>query len=143
MPIQQLTPPQAKELMDQEAVYVDVRSVPEFTSGHPAGAINIPLLHMQGGGMSPNAEFAKVIEKTLPKDKKLLIGCQAGGRSMRACQLMETMGFSDLYNVMGGFGGGQNLSTGAPVKGWKDQGLPVSTDNGEGVGYESLLSKAK
>ena len=143
MPIQQITPLEASAalLKSSEAVYVDVRSVPEFTGGHPAGAINIPLLHMSGGGMASNADFQKVASAVLPKDKKLLIGCQAGGRSQKACMILEQLGYTNLSNVMGGFGGGQNPSTGEPVKGWKDSGLPVSQDNGDGVSYESLAAK--
>jgi rhodanese-related sulfurtransferase len=145
MPIQQLTPQDVQTILSGQthALYVDVRSVPEFEKGHPAGAINIPLLHMKDGGLALNADFQRVASAVLPKDKKLLIGCQAGGRSQKACMILEQLGFSDLANVMGGFGGGQNPATGAPVKGWKDSGLPVSQENGDGVSYESLAAKVK
>ncbi len=145
MPIQQLAPQEAQTILseDKTALYVDVRSVPEFEKGHPQGAINIPLLHMRDGGMAPNPDFQAVAAAALPKDKRLLIGCQAGGRSQKACIILEQLGYTNLSNVMGGFGGGQNPATGAPVKGWKDSGLPVSQDNGDGVSYESLAAKAK
>lgn len=145
MPIHQVTPQEAQKTLegDANALYVDVRSIPEFTQGHPKGAINIPLMHFQGGGMAPNPDFQKVASTVLPKNKKLLVGCQAGGRSQKACMILEQLGYENLSNVMGGFGGGQDPMTGAPVKGWKDSGLPVSQDNGEGVSYESLALKAK
>ena len=140
MPIEQITPTQAQALLEKEmeALYVDVRSIPEFAAGHPKGAINIPLLHSTGGGMTPNPDFQSVVEKILPKNKKLVVGCQAGGRSQKACQILSAAGYEDVSNVMGGFGGGMNSLTGEPLKGWKDQGLPVSQDNGEGIGYEFL-----
>src|SRR5262245_2389486 len=147
MPIQQIDPSRAKEILDEnpEALYVDVRSIPEFVRGHPIRAVNIPLLHFQEQTqqMTPNPDFAKVAEAVLPKEKTLVVGCMVGGRSQRACEALEQMGFQNLYNVQGGFGGGRNPETGEPIAGWSQRGLPVSQENGEGVGYESLLAKAK
>lgn len=141
MPINQITPEQAKTILDQDpnAVYLDVRSIPEFTQGHATGAINIPLMHYNpaAGGMAPNAEFPKVAEAVLPKDKPLVVGCKMGGRSQKACEILSRIGYQNVSNIDGGFGGNEHQ------KGWKDLGLPVSTDNGEGVGYESLAAKAK
>ena len=144
MSIQQISPAEAKETLDQDsqALYVDVRSIPEFTAGHPKGAINIPIMNRGGYGMEPNSDFLKVAKAVLPKDKKLLVGCQAGGRSQKACEMLEAEGYTQLANVFGGFGGGRNPETGEPQPGWKDLGLPVDTDNGEGVSYESLKKKA-
>jgi len=145
MPIQQISPEEAQDILDEnpQALYLDVRSVPEFTAGHPAGAINIPLMHKGAMGMQPNGDFLKVAEAVLPKDKVLLVGCLSGGRSQRACDMLEEKGFSHLSNVYGGFGGGRNPETGEPQPGWKDLDLPVSQDNGEGVSYDSLAAKAK
>ncbi|MBF0491934.1 MAG: rhodanese-like domain-containing protein [Deltaproteobacteria bacterium] len=145
MPITQLTPLEAKDLLDQnpDALYVDVRSIPEFSRGHPKGALNIPLNHLneQKRQMQANPDFLKVTQAHLPKDKLLIIGCQAGGRSQQACNFLEEAGYTQLYNMMGGFGGGRNFETGEPVQGWAAEGLPVSTENGEGIGYESLVKK--
>lgn len=139
MPIQQTTPDKAKAILDEDsnAVYLDVRSIPEFTQGHAAGAINIPLMHYNpaAGGMVPNPDFPRVAEAVLPKDKKILVGCKMGGRSQKACEIMERLGFNDVSNIDGGFGGNDHQ------EGWKDLGLPVSMENGEGVGYESLTKK--
>ncbi|MFO1463153.1 MAG: rhodanese-like domain-containing protein [bacterium] len=145
MPIQQINPEAAKQILDEDsqAIYVDVRSIPEFAAGHPIRAVNIPIMHKGGYGMEPNGDFLKVAEAVLPKDRKLIVGCLAGGRSQKACELLEQRGFSILYNVYGGFGGGRNPETGEPQLGWKDLGLPVSDENGDGVSYQSLAAKAK
>ncbi len=137
MPIAQITPDQAKTILDQnkDAIYLDVRSIPEFTEGHAVGAINIPLMHFGAGGMTPNPEFPKVAEANLPKDKKIVVGCKMGGRSAKACEILARLGYQNLSNIDGGFGGHDRQ------KGWKDLGLPVATDNGEGVNYESLAKK--
>jgi len=145
MPIEQVDCEEAKKILDQDpnALYLDVRSVPEFTAGHPIRAINIPLLHKGPAGMTPNPDFQKVVTALLPKDKRLLVGCLAGGRSQKACDILEAEGYSQLHNVCGGWGGGRHPETGEPLQGWKELGLPTSQDNGEGVGYESIAAKVK
>ena len=70
--------------------YVDVRSIPEFESGHPTGAHNVPLLNRdrQTGQMRPNPDFLTVMQANYPPESKLLIGCQMGGRSAQAGQIL-------------------------------------------------------
>ena len=67
--MRRISPGEARELIEKEGyVYVDVRSVPEFESGHPEGAYNVPLLHMGPAGMTPNPEFLSVMQQRFPKD---------------------------------------------------------------------------
>ena len=137
MPIQQITPTQAKAILDEdpEAIYLDFRSIPEFTQGHANGAINIPLMHSQGGQMTPNPDFPRIAQAVLPKEAKVVVGCKMGGRSQKACDILDRVGHENIFNIDGGFGGNERQ------KGWKDLGLPVSTENGEGVSYESLSKR--
>lgn len=51
MPVQKVSSSQAVALCAADAVYLDVRSVPEYEAGHAPGAYNIPLLHAGPGGM--------------------------------------------------------------------------------------------
>lgn len=44
--------------------------------------------------------------------------------------------------MVGGFGGSQD-HLGRIVPGWQAEGLPVSTENGDGVGYPSLSEKVR
>lgn len=143
MAIKQVEPPQAHQTLQQssEAVYVDVRTEEEFAQGHPEGAINIPVMFLRPGQPQPNPDFLAVAEKVLPKDKKLVVGCMAGGRSQRACEILEDAGFTDLTNVRGGFGGQRDASGTVVVQGWRDAGLPVSRDLGESA-YAALRAKA-
>ena len=62
MTIKQITVQQAQQQQASGATYLDVRSIPEFQQGHPPGAVNIPLLHLdpQTGQMRPNPEFLTV-----------------------------------------------------------------------------------
>jgi rhodanese-related sulfurtransferase len=143
MAIKQLDPPEAHATLeaDAEAVYLDVRTEEEFEAGHPTGAVNIPVMFMIPGRPQPNPDFLTVAEKTLPKGTKLLVGCLSGGRSQRACELLEEAGYTDLTNVRGGFGGARDASGSIAVKGWRDAGLPVAQGPGEGA-YPALREKA-
>ena len=144
MAIKQITPQQAHDLMqnDSQIIYLDVRTEPEFTAGHPRSGVNIPAFFFQAPGRpSPNPDFLKVVEASIPKNASIIVGCQAGGRSQRAADLLEQSGYTNVSNMMGGFGGGQDQA-GNPIPGWRDAGLPTTTENGDGVSYASLAAKA-
>jgi rhodanese-related sulfurtransferase len=144
MPIKQQIPPEAHETLKQnpDALYLDVRTEGEFAAGHAAGAINIPVMVARGPGqMQLNPDFVEIAEKVLAKGKKLVVGCMAGGRSQRACEMLEEAGFTDLTNVVGGFGGQRDASGKVVVTGWKDSGLPVTTDLGDAA-YAAQKAKA-
>lgn len=145
MPITQLEPPEAHKLLtaNPDAVYLDVRTEAEFAHGHPAGAINIPVVFFKGPGqVEPNQDFMAVAERVIHKEKKLIVGCMAGGRSQRACEMLESAGYLDLTNVRGGFGGARDASGQVVVPGWRDAGLPVSTEVTDANGYQGLLAAA-
>jgi rhodanese-related sulfurtransferase len=144
MPINQLEPKEAHQTLqnNSDALYLDVRTEQEFAQGHPAGAINVPFVFIKGPGqMEPNPDFVAVVEKTIPKAKKLVVGCLSGGRSQRACEALEQQGYTDLTNVRGGFGGARDASGQVIAAGWRDAGLPVSQDLGP-ASYQELRKKA-
>jgi rhodanese-related sulfurtransferase len=122
-----VSPREAHELMGQGYVYVDVRSTPEFTEGHPAGAVLVPFAEMGPTGMQPNPQFVAQLAARFPKDAKLVIGCQAGGRSARAVAALEQSGFTALVDQRAGFGGARGPTGQVVEKGWRDEGLPVET----------------
>jgi rhodanese-related sulfurtransferase len=69
----------------------------------------------------PNPAFLAVVQRHFPPGATLLVGCQSGMRSQRACELLADAGYTDLANVRDGFGGSED----AP--GWKESGLPVES----------------
>ena len=84
MAVKEITPQQAHETLsaDPSAVYIDVRTAQEFANGHPAGAVNIPVAFADPArGMVLNPDFVSVVERNFAKDKKIIVGCQAGPRS--------------------------------------------------------------
>ena len=142
MPIKHVDVQEADRLQTAEGyAYIDVRSIPEYDGGHPAGAHNVPLLHYdaQTGQKTPNSEFLAVMQANYSRDAKLLIGCQIGGRSTQAAQLLTSRGYQHVANVRGGFGGAHDPATGALVdEGWSMAGLPVETTAPPGGSYEEL-----
>ena len=144
MAIKEITPQQAHDLLaaNADAVYIDVRTEREFANGHPQGAVNIPVAFPDPArGMMVNADFVKVVEVNFARDKKIVVGCQAGPRSNAAANLLQQAGFQDVSNMLGGFGGMRDQMGTVIAPGWAASGLPVSDDNGEGVSYESIKSK--
>lgn len=135
---------EARQQLESGSIYVDVRSQPEFAAGHPAGAVNVPLLDRdpRSGQMMPNPDFVQIMQANFPADAKLLIGCQVGGRSMRAAQMLETFGFQDVTNVKGGFSGQRDPMGRSVAPGWEESGFAVATDAPAGMSYEDLLKKA-
>jgi rhodanese-related sulfurtransferase len=128
-----VTPEEAAKLIEQGYVYIDVRSIPEYEQGHPAGARNVPFMNYEGGRMVLNAEFMQVMEKLFPKDSKLVLGCKSGGRSLQAATLLERIGYKNLVDMRGGFDGEMNPHTGQMgVPGWSRVGLPVETTTAGG-----------
>jgi hydroxyacylglutathione hydrolase len=74
-----------------DALILDVRRRAEFEAGHIRGATNIA-----------HTRLAAELER-LPRGRRIAVHCQAGGRSARACALLQKHGF-DVANVTGGFG---------------------------------------
>jgi len=75
-----------------EYMILDVRSKREFGETHLNGAINIPL-----------PEIKKNIGKII-KDKKakILVYCEYGIRSKKAVDIIQKMGYVEVYNLKGG-----------------------------------------
>jgi rhodanese-related sulfurtransferase len=140
----QISVTEARALQAAGSTYVDVRSSAEFEAGHPKGAVNVPLLERDEdtGQMAPNPDFLRVMQATFAADAPLLIGCQVGGRSSRAAQMLESFGFSDVANVRGGFGGMRDPGGRLVDPGWAESDLPVEHDQPEGRSYRELLAKA-
>lgn len=141
MPFRRVSPADAQALIEKEGYsYVDVRSVQEFQAGHPAGAYNVPLMEMGAMGMTPNPEFLAVMEKRFPKDSRLVVGCKAGGRSMRAAGMLEAAGYTSVVDQRAGFEGGPSPS-GSVEPGWRPAGLPVSKEAAPDHTYAGIVEK--
>lgn len=81
-----------KMMSAPNTVVLDVRTPEETAQEKIPGAIEINYY-------DPN--FAQKAGK-LDKTKTYLVYCRSGNRSSRACEAMQQMGFSKLYNLQGG-----------------------------------------
>ena len=136
MAVKRISPDEARDLVDTQGyMYLDVRSVPEFEAGHPTGAYNIPLNHMGPGGMSPNPDFLSVVQKVFPPDSRLVLGCKGGGRSLKAADLLQSAGYTNVVDQRAGYEGN------AAEPGWRPRGLPTSTEASPDHAYETLRAE--
>ena len=85
----------------QSIPLIDVRTPAEFRSVHAEGALNHPLESLDPEGLP------------FEKGETLHLICQSGGRSAKACQLLEAAGYEAVVNVEGG------------TAAWQAGGLPV------------------
>ena len=80
----------------RKPILIDVRSPGEYAAERIPGAINVPLSQLVGR----ENEFAL--------GGKVYVICQAGGRSMRACEHLsniEQLSDTTFVNIAGGTGG--------------------------------------
>lgn len=91
MSIQEISVTELKDLVAKGENVVDVRETDEYLGGHVPGAVSVPLSTLTGRV----AEFSD--------STTTYVICQAGGRSMRACEFLSDQGKS-VVNVAGGTG---------------------------------------
>jgi rhodanese-related sulfurtransferase len=137
-----VSPEEAQALIGEGYVYIDVRSEPEFEKGHPAGALNVPISHRSPHGLVPNPEFLSVMERAFDKTERLLIGCQTGGRSMKAIEQLTRAGFTNLRELRTGFEGRKD-AFGRVEPGWSKKNLPIGTGFPAGQSYEDVKRRAR
>ena len=90
---EQITPDEAKEIMDRETDYIiiDARTEEEFTQGHIEGAILIP-----------EYEIASRAESELPnKEALILVYCRSGRRSKIAAEELVKLGYTNVKEFGG------------------------------------------
>lgn len=76
----------------QGAIIIDVRSPQEYREGHMDGAICIP-----------DYQIKKEIRKRVPnKEQLIVLYCSTGHRSQRVQQILEGLGYKNVYNVYEG-----------------------------------------
>ena len=75
---------------DQQPLVVDVRTPQEFSAGHIAGAVNVPVDDLR----------SRLGE--IPRDRKIAVCCQVGQRGYLATRVLRQKGFS-ASNIGGGY----------------------------------------
>jgi rhodanese-related sulfurtransferase len=75
-----------KPMVEEGAFLVDVRTPGEFSEGHVAGSVNIPLENVI-------AELPKFQNK-----KNIIVFCRSGNRSGQAKSILEQHGITGVVN---------------------------------------------
>ena len=126
--LKRVSPQEAKSLLDEGYVYVDVRTPEEWAAGHPVGSTNVPWALTGPAGMAPNPEFVPAMEKLHDKAAKIVLGCKAGGRSLKAANALLAAGFTDVVDQRAGWEGPRDAFGQLSEPGWKPAGLPAETE---------------
>jgi rhodanese-related sulfurtransferase len=127
--VKRVSPQEAKALLDEGWVYVDVRTPEEWAAGHPAGATNVPWALTGPAGMTPNPAFLPAMEKLHDKAAaKLILGCKTGGRSLKAATALVGAGFTNVVDQRAGWEGPRDTFGQVTEPGWKPAGLPAETE---------------
>ncbi|MDQ1297978.1 MAG: hypothetical protein QG558_517 [Campylobacterota bacterium] len=100
-----ISPKQAHALLQQNPniTLVDVRTAEEYAKEHLAGATLLPVQDL-------SENLSKL---TRVKDKKIIVYCRSGTRSVAASRILVKNGFTPL-NVTGG------------INAWKGEGLSLT-----------------
>ncbi|MFZ1063196.1 MAG: rhodanese-like domain-containing protein [Acidimicrobiales bacterium] len=97
---------QARDVVAQGALLLDVREDSEFEVGHAPQAHHVPL-----GDVPDHLD-------DLPRDRQIVCVCRSGGRSKRAATFLMENGF-DVVNLEGG------------MTAWAQTGAPLESELGE------------
>ncbi len=94
--IQVLTPAEFEERLAStaDAQLIDVRTPEEVATGKLPGAGNIDV---------KSNDFSDMAVNSLDLNKPVFVYCKRGARSSAAADLLESMGFTEIYNMDGGF----------------------------------------
>ncbi len=104
MAVPEISPVDALDLLEGDAVLVDVRQESEWEAGHAPMATLIPL-----------AELPDHLDE-LPHDRLIICACRSGGRSLRAATFLYESGFN-VANLAGG------------MLAWVGEDLPFESDD--------------
>lgn len=79
---------------DSNAVILDVRTDLEVAEGYIPNALHMDI---------QNAPAFMEKSHDLDKSKNYYVYCRAGSRSVQACMIMESLGFTNTFNLEGGY----------------------------------------
>ncbi|MFU2205547.1 rhodanese-like domain-containing protein [Streptococcus pluranimalium] len=75
------------DIVQGNALLIDVRGADEFAEKHIKGALNLPVDQVEAGKLD------------LPKDQKIYLYCKLGPRADHAEDALKAAGFTDVHNL--------------------------------------------
>jgi rhodanese-related sulfurtransferase len=103
--VPEISPADAKQLIESGAQLIDVRTDAEYEAGHIPGSQHVPLADLQPevGG--------------LEREQALVIYCRSGDRSGLAADAFAASGW-DAHSITGG------------LEAWQEEGFPLEPADG-------------
>jgi len=86
-----------------DLVVLDVRTKSEYDGGHIYGAVWIPVSQLA----------TRIGELVDHENHEIIVYCASGGRSVTASGILDSSGFTKVYNMLGG------------ISAWQSAGYPV------------------
>lgn len=83
----------ARELVENDAYIIDVRTAESHAMGHLKNAINIPVSELRDR------------YHEIPKDRPVYMHCTIGQKCYGIIAALQQLGFDNIYNISGGFAG--------------------------------------
>ncbi|HFC92859.1 MAG TPA: rhodanese-like domain-containing protein [Leucothrix mucor] len=104
---------------DPNVLLLDIRETKEFERCHIKGSLHVPrgILETACDWDYPDTEP----ELVKARDRRVIVICRSGNRSVPAVFTMQLMGYKNIVSVQTG------------VKGWNDSDFPLINDKGEAV----------
>lgn len=123
--IEEVFPWDLEELLQTapDTFLLDIREPAEFEEAQIPGSINVPRGILEGA-CDWNYDDT-VPELVKARDKKVIVICRSGNRSVLATFTMTLMGYKDAVS----------LKTG--IRGWNDYELPIVDGKGEEIDVDT------
>ncbi len=91
--IQDVDKDEVSNLLNNQITVIDVRTDKEFKEGNIQTSLNLDF---------QKREFINSLKK-LDKNKKYIIYCASGNRSLKASHVMKSLGFKIIYHYKNGY----------------------------------------
>ncbi|XP_017241065.1 protein HIGH ARSENIC CONTENT 1, mitochondrial [Daucus carota subsp. sativus] len=93
----------AKDLLASGSRYLDVRTAEEYNNGHVDNAVSVPYMFMTQQGRVKNPDFLPQVSLVCKREERLVVGCNIGGRAMKACVDLLNDGYQQVTRMGGGY----------------------------------------
>jgi len=92
-----ITAAEVKEKLSssKDIILLDVRTEAEYNQGHIPGSILIPVDELKN----------RALNELKDKNAAIIVYCRSGARSANASGILASLGYTNVYNMIGGIMG--------------------------------------
>jgi molybdopterin/thiamine biosynthesis adenylyltransferase/rhodanese-related sulfurtransferase len=91
--ISEITAPEAKDLVGDGALFVDIRERDEWEEGNIPGAVHIPRGFLE----------SRIDAAAPDRDQQIVVYCQSGARSAFGAKTLQELGYENVTSLAGGY----------------------------------------